>query len=57
MMVMMVMEVVVTKLVAQLDDLCIDHWLFVLIISASYQQRDGVQQCTSGDHGGGGHDE
>ena len=30
------------------SDLCIDHWLFVLIISvsASYQQRDGVQQCT-----------
>ena len=23
------------------------YWLFVLIISASYQQRDGVQQCTS----------
>ena len=35
------------QLVAQLDDLCIDRWLFVLIISASYQQRDWVQQCTS----------
>ena len=34
-------------LVAQLDDLCIYHWFFVLIISASYQQRDWVQQCTS----------
>jgi len=34
-------------LVAQLDDLCIYHWFFVLIISASYQQRDWVQQCTT----------
>ena len=30
------------QLVTQLDDLCIYHWFFV-----SYQQRDGVQQCTS----------
>ena len=29
------------ELVAQLGDLCIYHWLFVLIISVSYQQRDG----------------
>ena len=36
------------QLVAQLDDLRIDHyWLFVLIISASYQQRDWVHQCTT----------
>ena len=34
---------VLVVIVAQLDDLCIDHWLFVLIISAS----DGVQQCTT----------
>ena len=34
------------QLVAQPDYLCIDHWLFVLIISESYQQRDRVQQFT-----------
>ena len=32
----------ITWLVAQLDDLCINHWLFVLI-SVSCQQRDKVQ--------------
>ena len=35
------------SLVAQLYNLCIYHWLFALIISASYQQRDRVQQCTT----------
>ena len=34
-------------LVAQQDDPCIYHWLFVLIISVSYQlTADRVQQCT-----------
>ena len=47
------------QLVAQLDDLCIYHWLFILIISAPYQERDDVQQCTrspGGAGGGGGED-
>ena len=30
------------KPIAHLDYLCIYHWLFVMIISASFQQRDGV---------------
>ena len=39
---------ILTPPVAQQDDLCIDHWLFVLIIqsTASNQQRDGTQKCT-----------
>ena len=28
------------ELFAHLDDLCVYHWLFVLIISASFQQRE-----------------
>ena len=28
------------------------HWLFVLIISGSHQQRDRVQQCTTSEHTG-----
>ena len=29
------------QLIAHLDDLCVYHWLFVLNIVASFQQRDG----------------
>ena len=36
------------QLIAHLDDLCIYHWLFVLIISLSIIPTERrVQQCTS----------
>ena len=34
-------------LIVHLDDLCIYHWLFVLIISSTFQQRDGYSTVFS----------